>query len=107
MMPSSRANTAIPTPMPAFAPVLSSVELASAFERGGVPAVDSLGDGVAVPCALADIIDVLLAVVAGANVLSVVDAAEDAEDAADVLVDAATSLPTVAASVNNRELVLQ
>lgn len=96
--------------MPAFAPVLRSEGLAAAVAGSDALVIDSLNDGD--PVALAELLvtaDVMLAVEALSDVLSrlavAVDADADAD--ADALVDTTTSLPTVAASVKNRELVLQ
>ena len=98
----SSMSTAMPTPIPALAAVLRS---------GGTADAET------------DIVDNVVAVVAAVRGVRVGDAetlgepdrteepvcelAVAVDDASEALVEAATSFPTVAASVNSLELVLQ
>lgn len=102
MIPRSRITTAIPAPIPAFAAVLRPAGAFMMFDSGGAPVADPIDD------------EAVDAIGAEADTLPAVEVTNEAmfelafvDTATETLVDAAASFPTVAASVNSREVELQ
>jgi hypothetical protein len=102
MIPRSRMTTATPTPIPAFAAVLRPAGAFMIFDSGGALVADLTDDEpVDAIGAEADTLPAVEVTTEALLELAVVDTAIEA------LVDAVASLPTVAASVNSREVELQ